>query len=125
MERFSPEELLENAMKQNPVLPTEGVKFDGGKPRLDLIPSEALIGLGKVLDYGSKKYSSGNWANGINFSRLIAASLRHISAFNGGEDIDPESGLSHIDHAACNLVFLCWMRLNRPDLDDRWIKSVK
>ena len=102
-----------------------GKKYDAGKSRLDLIPHEALEELGKVLAFGANKYTAGNWANGINYSRLIAAAFRHLSAFNGGEDLDPESGLCHIDHAMCNLVFLSWMRKHRADLDDRWIKGVQ
>lgn len=104
---------------------SNGVKYDTGKPRLDLIPNEALVELGKVLEYGCKKYSAGNWAKGIHYSRLIAATLRHISSYNGGEDTDSESGLSHISHALCNLAFLSYNIANRSDLDDRWIKSVK
>jgi len=102
-----------------------GKKYDQGKARLDLIPHEALEELGKVLAFGANKYGTSNWANGINYSRLIAASLRHISAYNGGEDLDPESGLCHIDHAMCNLVFLSWMRKHRTDMDNRWIKAVQ
>lgn len=101
-----------------------GKKFDGGKPRLDLIPGEALTELGKVLAYGADKYAPGNWANGINHSRLIAACYRHLSAYNSGEDIDPESGLSHVSHAMCNLAFLVWHIEHRKDLDDRWVKGI-
>lgn len=109
---------------QAPPLKAAGLKNDQGKPRLDLIPAEALNELGRVLGFGALKYSPGNWANGIHYSRLIAAALRHVSAFNSGENLDPESGLSHIGHALCCLSFLAWMRTHRPDLDDRWEKNV-
>ncbi len=103
----------------------KGVKFDAGKPRLDLVPSEALVVLGEVLAYGANKYGKANWSKGLEHSRLIAATLRHLAAYNGGEDTDTESGLSHIGHALCNLAFLAWMVKNRPELDDRWVRSVK
>lgn len=103
---------------------TKGIKHDQSKAKLDLIPMEALIGLGNVLTFGAEKYKRANWANGIEYSRLISAALRHITAFNAGEDIDPESGLPHIDHALCNLAFLAWMRVHRTDMDDRWMKEV-
>jgi len=102
-----------------------GIKHDQSKPRMDLIPGEALDELGKVLAYGAEKYTPGNWAEGINYSRLIAAAYRHITAFNRGEDLDPESGLSHVSHAMCNLAFLCWHVRNLPGFDDRWVKQVK
>lgn len=105
-------------------IPNEGIKYDSGKPRLDLIPSEVLIELGKVLEFGARKYSPGNWAKGIPNSRLLAASLRHLAEFMAGRDIDEESGLNHISHCLCNLAFLSYNIKNRADLDDRWIKNV-
>lgn len=101
-----------------------GVKYDEGKEPVDLIPYEALVEIAKVLDFGAKKYKRANWAGGIKYSRLLAASMRHLGKYNSGEDIDSETGISHIAHAACNLVFLLWMAKNRPDMDDRWIKEV-
>lgn len=102
---------------------SSGVKHDGGKPRLDLIPREAMEGLGRVLAFGAIKYSAGNWSKGIEYSRLIAATFRHLIAFASGEDLDPESRLSHIHHAQCNLAFLAYMIEHRKDLDNRWSKE--
>lgn len=36
---------------------TEAVKYDNGKPRMDLIPPEAMLALGAVLEVGARKYS--------------------------------------------------------------------
>lgn len=83
-----------------------GIKNDIGKVPLDLLPMGALIEVGKVLEFGAKKYASYNWAKGMSFMRLIAAALRHIFAWSMGEDKDPETGLSHIAHALCCLLFL-------------------
>lgn len=102
-----------------------GIKYDSGKPALDLIPYEALEGLGQVLAFGASKYSKGNWSNGIHYSRLIAAAMRHLGKFANGIDIDEESELHHLDHTMCNLAFLKWMYINRKDLDDRWSKGDK
>jgi hypothetical protein len=96
-----------------------GVKHDQDKPALNLIPSEMLEQLGQVLSFGAKKYGKSNWKKGIEHSRLIAATMRHIAAYNRNEDTDPESGLSHLAHAVCNLSFLIWMKQHKPDLDDR------
>ena len=102
-----------------------GVKFDQDKAPLDLIPYESLEEIGKVLAFGAKKYKRANWASGIEYSRLISAALRHINQYNMGEDLDPEAQTLHAANAAVNLIFLIWMHKNRPDLDNRWIKSVK
>ncbi len=61
-----------------------------------------------------------NWRGGITYSRLIGAALRHIFAILRGEDLDPESGLPHVHHASCCLMFLSAMMSHRKDLDDRW-----
>lgn len=101
--------------------PKEGAtKFDGEKPRMDLLDAQALEGLAAVLTFGAKKYAAHNWRKGINNSRLIAALLRHLFAISRGEEIDPESGLPHIDHVGCCWMFLSNNMKNRPDLNDLW-----
>lgn len=102
-----------------------GVKHDQDKARLDLLSTPWLLGVGKVMGYGAKKYAAHNWRGGIVYSRLVAACLRHITAFNDGEDLDPETGLSHLYHASCCLMFLSEFVEHRPDLDDRYKRSVK
>jgi len=41
-------------------------------------------------------------------------------AFNDGEDKDPESGLSHLAHSLCCLMFLLEFEKTHPELDDRY-----
>lgn len=98
----------------------EGMKFDGDKVPLGLIDPYALTQIGWVLKHGVGKYGAHNWRGGISYSRLIDASLRHLTAINAGEDIDPETGLQHSAHLACCAIFLTWMMQFRPDMDDRW-----
>lgn len=100
-----------------------GVKYDSEKIPLDLLPSDALFEIGKVLQAGQKKYGTANWAQGIEVSRLLGAAMRHIVQFNSGEDLDEETQTLHIANAACNLMFAIWMMKNRPDLDNRWDKK--
>lgn len=102
---------------------SQGIKHDQGKPGMDLLPYDALVEIAKVLDYGAAKYSRGNWSKGIQYSRLIAACERHLGEFKEGRDVDPETTLNHVAHAACNLVFLLWMQKHHPELDNRWIKE--
>lgn len=98
---------------------TEGQKFDSGKPAMSLLDRTALEETAAVLKFGAEKYAPHNWRKGIKFSRLTDAALRHIYAFIDGENTDHESGLTHMGHAMCCLMFLAWMVKNRPDLDDR------
>lgn len=100
--------------------PLPAVKHDAGKPQLDLLPALAVFGVGDVLTYGAKKYAAHNWRKGLAWSRLTAAALRHLLAFMRGEDIDPESGLPHIDHALCCLMFLSEFQKTGGGTDDRW-----
>lgn len=96
------------------------IKNDGEKPRMDLLPVESLEEIAKVLTFGAKKYSAHNWRNGFSWSRLLGALLRHIFAFMKGEDKDPETGLSHLAHAGCCILFLLWHEQYKKDLDDRY-----
>ncbi len=101
-----------------------GPKYDSGKPPLGYVPKELIESAARGLDYGSKKYKKHDFKLGIEHSRLIDALLRHVYAYAAGEDNDPESGLSHLDHAAATLGMLQWMRANRPELDDRYRPEV-
>lgn len=86
----------------------EGVtcdKSDKGKLRFDLLPAEWLTGLAEVATYGANKYTDNGWKkvnNGV--ERYYAAALRHITAWRKGEEVDPESGLPHLIHAAWNCL---------------------
>jgi hypothetical protein len=92
----------------------KGVKYDGGKPEMRLLPFRALDEVSKVLTYGAKKYRPDNWKYVDNaVERYESAMLRHISAYMQGEESDPESGLSHLGHAACCILFLIWFKSNK------------
>jgi hypothetical protein len=97
----------------------EGIKYDQEKPQMALIDFDALEGLAKVLTFGASKYGADNWRGGIANSRIVSSLLRHLSAYQRGEDFDPESGLSHLDHIGCNWMFLSANAKQRPACDDR------
>lgn len=84
------------------------MKFDSNKPRMDLLEPEFLEGVAKVLTLGASKYAPDSWKTQVSEPerRYYAAALRHLVAWKKGEKMDPESGLSHLYHAACNLMFL-------------------
>lgn len=112
------EEYEEYKRKHYPTNTT--MKWDSDKEPLAWIPAECMQGIAKVLAYGAEKYEKDNWRRGIPMSRYISAALRHIHAWNNGEDLDPESGMSHIDHAMCGLMFVQWYIKHRPECDDRY-----
>lgn len=97
-----------------------GVKFDQGKPPMSLIPVEAKRGLAAVLAFGAQKYSKNNWRGGMAWSRLMDSAYRHLDAFCAGEDLDPETGLSHIDHLQACAAFLSTYVKTGLGTDDRW-----
>lgn len=82
-------------------------KYDAGKLRMDLIDPQFTEGLAAVLTHGAAKYSADNWkACTEPFQRYYAALQRHLHLYARGEQRDAESGLSHLYHAACCLMFL-------------------
>jgi len=97
----------------------EGNKNDAGKPRLDLVPPEAMFALGRVLEFGARKYDDRNWEKGFAWGRAIAALLRHLFAWIGGQDTDPETGFCHLDHVLCNAMFLVTFWYRKVGTDDR------
>lgn len=102
-----------------------GIKHDQEKPDLSLVSPYAIEAIARVMSFGAKKYTRDNWRGGIVFSRLTAAALRHIMAYQKGEDLDPESKLSHISHALCCLMMISEFEVTQPELDDRYFKGTE
>jgi hypothetical protein len=95
--------------KTKGVIPTERnqeIKADGGKLRLELIPTSTITSLGRVLTYGAQKYSANSWRQ-VERERYVGAILRHLVAYiDDPNGVDEESGLRHIEHVLCNAAFL-------------------
>ena len=104
----------------------EAKKYDQSKTRMDLVPLSVMESLGKILTMGAQKYGENTWQNLPDYwKRYKAALLRHLTAIDKGELIDPESGLPHIDHVLCNAAFLSWgyhhgkaISINEIDVDN-------
>ena len=89
-----------------------GNKDDSGKLRYDLLPPLALREVVKVLTFGARKYAPENWRKVDGWRwRYFAAAMRHLWAYYTGERDDGESGLPHLAHAACCVLFLLGMEL--------------
>jgi len=96
-----------------------GLRFNEGKNRLDLVPSELIEGVGRVLTMGANKYEDRNWEKGMKWSTVLASLKRHLMAFEKAEDYDKESGELHIDHVLTNALFLKFYYKHYPQGDDR------
>jgi hypothetical protein len=95
------------------------VKYDDHKRRWDLLPLDSIESVIMVLEHGAEKYSDNNWTRGCAWSRYWAAAMRHLAAWWMGESVDPESGLSHLAHASCAILFLLAFEIRHAGTDDR------
>lgn len=104
----------------------EGMKFDADKVRLDLIPYQAIEQVARVLTFGAAKYGEYNWARGINYSRLVRAAINHLQLWFRGQKHDQETGISHLAHAACCILFLIHYDSHEHYIknDDRVLKDL-
>lgn len=100
-------------------------RYNAGKPRLSMIDeaAHALIGVAEVLEFGARKYARSNWQKGLPFTEVLDSMRRHQIAWLNGEDLDPESGLPHVDHILCNALFLASLTRSKPEFDDRTAKT--
>ena len=98
-----------NKIVETMIAPKQGIKYDDGKARWELIPFRAMRDVVDVLTYGSRKYADDNWKI-VPYARkrYISAAFRHLTDWAGGEKKDSETGKSHLAHAICCLLFLLW-----------------
>ena len=98
------------------------MKYDEDKVDLSLLPPTALWQIANVMMYGAKKYSKHNWRSdgNVTWSRTYSSIQRHLTAWLEGEDNDPETGESHIAHAAAQCLMLLVHEKECPDMDDRY-----
>ncbi len=85
----------------------------------------ALLEVAKVYGFGATKYSPTNYRQGYDWSLSYSALMRHLLAFWSGEDIDPESGLSHMAHACWHCLALLSFMREHPEYDDRYKPAKK
>lgn len=90
-----------------------GVKHDQGKARIDLWSADVIEEVSKVHEFGAKKYAEYNWAEGLDYHRPFGAAMRHLWAWWRGEENDKETGLNHLAHAMCCVMYLLHYSLNK------------
>ncbi len=90
------------------------------KTPLGLIPPHAMEQTAWVHKLGADKYGPWNWREtGVCASTYVNAILRHLNAWRDGEDLDPESGISHLAHIACSANILMDAEYCNKLQDDR------
>ena len=101
---------------------TDGLKHDGGKPRLDLVPPELIEAVGTVMTHGAEKYGEASYRN-VKPERYRSALMRHICKWlKEPHGKDEDSGLPHLWHIACNVAFL--LELDKEEPKEHILKIV-
>jgi hypothetical protein len=94
------------------------------KASLSCVPAPVMMEVGIGMQEGACKYGRHNYrAIGVRGSVYYDATMRHMMAWWEGEDIDPDSGLSHITKAITSLVVLRDAMMQNKFNDDRPPKS--
>jgi hypothetical protein len=103
------EELKEEAFK----------KYDDEKPQLNYLLDTplALAQVAQVRHFGAEKYGRLNWQKCDDLERYTAAALRHIFQAQT-KDNDAESGLHHLAHALCCLLFTLELKLGVDEAEE-------
>lgn len=98
-----------NEGKEGIMEAAQSQKFDSNKTRYSLLYWPFIRGLAKVLEYGAKLYGENSWKGLPDANRrYLDAAIRHL--MDSEKDLDYESGLDHLLHAGCNIMFLYYMR---------------
>ena len=86
--------------------PVEQAKrYNEGKPQWSLVHFKSLEPMVRVLEFGALKYAPKNWQKPMDTMKILESMQRHLVALFDGEEVDSESGISHIGHIMCNAMF--------------------
>lgn len=88
--------------------------------RLGSLDPKALMEVAKVAGFGEQKYARLNYLKGYDWSLSYDACQRHLHAYWSGEDLDPESGLPHLAHAAWHCLAQLAFLIHGIGTDDRY-----
>lgn len=96
-----------------------GLRFNAGKPRVDLLPPDAIMGLANLMTVNELKYPDRNWERGMPLSDVLASLERHTLALKAGEDVDPTDGQLHALKIMWNGMALACYHMRGIGTDDR------
>lgn len=84
---------------------TDGLKHDGGKLRLSLVPAEAIEAIGAVMTHGAEKYGKDTYKQ-VEPERYRDALMRHVCKWlKDPHGKDEDSGMPHLWHIITNAAF--------------------
>ena len=90
------------------------------KPSPAFIPPVAILEEAVVMALGASKYGPFNWNEiPVDAATYYSAALRHLMSWFSGENIDPESGASHLAHARACLAILIDSQVSGSLIDNR------
>jgi len=105
--------------------------FGSQKVGLSCVPMTVVLELATAMREGVQKYGRYNWReSGVRSSVYFDAAIRHLFAWWEGEEIDPDSGISHLTKAIASLAVLRDGQMQsetQPELfnDDRPVSNVE
>lgn len=90
------------------------------KAPISTISAPVILEVGLAMLEGARKYGRHNYRPaGVRGSVYYDAVFRHLASWWEGEDIDPDSGLSHITKAIAGLMVLRDSMIQENWVDDR------
>lgn len=90
------------------------------KPGLSALPLPPVAEAGVVCQLGAQKYGRHNWRrDAVVSSAYFDGAMRHLVKWWEGEDIDPESGVSHLAHILAGIAILRDAQMRGQMIDDR------
>lgn len=102
------------------------------KAPLSTVSAPVMMEVGLAMLEGARKYGRHNYRDaGVRASVYYDALMRHMVDWWEGEDIDPDSGLSHVTKAIASLVVLRdsmirdnWEDDRPPRVDSGWLQEL-
>lgn len=90
------------------------------KAPMSTVSGPVVMEMGTAMLEGARKYGRHNYrVSKVRASVYYDAAFRHLIAWYEGEDIDPDSGMSHVTKALASLAVLRDAEINDQLVDDR------
>lgn len=98
----------------------EGLRYNSGKTRHDLVPAFAQAQLAHAVTYHSKVFGK-NWWVRYRWSSLLNMLHKRLNLFEHGVDFHPGSGLLNIAHVMEFAAYLTEHQMQSDVFDDRTV----